>query len=72
MTYGVNDDFFGGKKRTKARARLGEDLHPTHRKVRDGWGTRALVAEGRRTDNSKGKCVGFFAALRMTSKGSSE
>jgi hypothetical protein len=50
--------FFGGKKRTKARARLGEDLHPTHRKVRDGWGTRALVAEGRRTDNSKGKCGG--------------
>jgi hypothetical protein len=24
---------------------LGECVHPTHRKVRDGWGTRASVAE---------------------------
>jgi len=24
---------------------LGECVHPTHRNVRDGWGTRAFVAE---------------------------
>ena len=34
---------------------LGDGLHPTHRKMRDGWDTRQIVA-GRRTDNSKSKC----------------
>ena len=35
------------KTTAKTRAlRLVGCLHPTHRKVRDGWGTRAFVAGG--------------------------
>jgi len=36
-------------------------LHPTHRKVRDGWGTRALWADwkkGKGNDKSKSKGEG--------------
>src|ERR1700745_3187741 len=39
------------KRRQKQRQRrgLGEGLHPTHRIVRDGWGTRAGVVAWRKT-----------------------
>src|SRR5258705_10322078 len=34
----------GAKATTRAIARwLADGLHPTHRKLRDGWGTRAFV-----------------------------
>src|SRR6266516_2274280 len=61
---------------------LDDGLHPTHRRLRDGWGTRAFWADWRRKgngngkgnghgngkDNGRGEMRGFFAPLRMTSK----
>jgi hypothetical protein len=56
-----------GRKRTTAKATAwwpGDGLHPTHRKLRDGWGTRFVVAGRRRQkqqqipfgdDNQRGK-----------------
>ena len=33
---------------------LDDGLHPTHRRLRDGWGTRAFWADWRRKGNGKG------------------
>jgi hypothetical protein len=55
LRYAQNDK---PKKRQQVRATvqcLVDGLHPTHRKVRDGWGTRTVVDWQRRMDNNKTK-----------------
>ena len=49
-----------GKATAKAGLGLVDGLHPTHRRVRDGWGTRAVSVGGRRA--GKGRCKGAVLA----------
>src|SRR6266550_4754575 len=59
------------KLKQKQKAWLVECMHPTHRKLRDGWGTREFVAGRRRTDN--GNRRSFDCASRdKTARGSAQ
>ena len=41
---GRNGDSLGfGVDNSKGNGLMGDDLHPTHRRVRDGWGTRQSI-----------------------------